>query len=86
MPELSRFYGLRIFMFFGDHAPPHFHVYYGKQEAVFDITSIHIIDGELPNRAVKLVREWANEHQVELHEAWNRCVNFEHPGKIQPLN
>lgn len=28
MPELSRFYGIIIRMFYGDHPPPHFHAVY----------------------------------------------------------
>jgi len=31
MPELSRFFGVIVMMFYDDHPPPHFHVRYGSQ-------------------------------------------------------
>ena len=51
MPEISRFYGIVIKMFFQDHAPPHFHAEYQENEAVFEIETLRIREGELPNKA-----------------------------------
>ncbi len=48
MPELSRFYGIVVRMFFNDHTPPHFHVYYGSDEALFAIETLSLIAGRLP--------------------------------------
>lgn len=51
MPELSRFYGIIIRMYFDDHAPPHFHAAYGREEAVVGIEALAVLDGHLPPRA-----------------------------------
>ncbi len=59
MPTLSTFYGTLIRMFYNDHPPPHFHAKkYGEYEATVDIGTLEILEGELPNRAFTLVREW----------------------------
>ncbi len=71
MPEIARFYGIIIKLFFGDHPPPHFHAVYSEYIAVFDIQTLEMIEGDLPNRARELVIEWANIHQTELLEMWN---------------
>ena len=85
MPELCRFYGVVIRMYFDDHAPPHFHALYGGQEAVIAIDNLSVLRGRLPARAHGLVVEWASLHRDELMEAWNRAKNLEAPGKIAPL-
>ena len=66
MPELSRFYGIIIRMFVNDHPPAHFHAEYQDYEALFNIRTLEVIKGELPNRARLLVVEWALEHRQEL--------------------
>ena len=85
MPELCRFYGIVIRMYFNDHGPPHFHALYGEQEALVEIDSLKVIHGRLPPRATSLVIEWASLHQAELHAAWARASQLEAPGKIAPL-
>ncbi len=70
MPEISRFYGIVIKMFFDDHEPPHFHVEYAEHQAVVNIETLALIGGTLPPRALGLVAEWAALHQEELREAW----------------
>jgi len=67
MPELSRFFGITIYMFYEDHAPPHFHARYGEFEALIRA----ILDGKLPVRALGLVVEWASLHQEELLDLLN---------------
>ena len=57
MPEIARFYGIIIKLFFSAHPPPHFHVVYGEYNALFDIETLEMIEGDLPNRAKKLVIE-----------------------------
>jgi hypothetical protein len=57
MPEVSRFYGIVIQMYYGDHLPPHFHARYAGHAAKFDIESLSVIDGKLPARALGLVME-----------------------------
>lgn len=85
MPELSRFYGITIRMYFSDHAPPHFHAIYGEHEVVLAISDLSIVVGSLPGRALGLVVEWATLHQAELWDAWNRAQADEDPGRIDPL-
>jgi len=85
MPELSRFYGIVIKLFFDDHPPPHFHATYGEYEALVRIELLGVIAGTLPPRAMGLVIEWASIHQQELKGAWERAGNLETPDKIAPL-
>ena len=85
MPEISRFFGIVIKMFFGDHVPPHFHAEYGDDEAVFDIRNLTIIRGSLPSRALGLVVEWASQHQAELLDLWERASKNESLYKVPPL-
>ncbi len=71
MPEISRFYGIVIKLFFGDHPPPHFHAVYGEYNAMFDIDTLEMIEGDLPPRARKMVGEWAASYRDELIRMWN---------------
>ncbi|MEA3340538.1 MAG: DUF4160 domain-containing protein [Chloroflexota bacterium] len=85
MPELSRFYGIVIRMYFGDHPPPHFHAEYGEYEALININTLAIIAGKLPSRALGLVIEWASLHQTELSREWEKAENLQPLDKIPPL-
>lgn len=85
MPEVSRFYGIVVQMYFGDHPPPHFHAVYAGESAKIDIETLSVIAGKLPARALGLVIEWASLHQTELRDAFHRAANLEQPGKIEPL-
>jgi len=73
MPELSRFYGLIIKMFFGEseHGKPHIHVIYGEYIGMIDIDSGRMLEGDLPNKALGLVREWIADHRYDLFDIWN---------------
>jgi hypothetical protein len=71
MPEVARFYGIVIKVFFGDHPPPHFHAIYGEYNALVSIESLENIEGDLPSRAQKLVLEWASLYQQDLLQMWN---------------
>ncbi|MFM7712932.1 MAG: DUF4160 domain-containing protein [Microcystis sp.] len=71
MPEITRFYGIIIKIFFADHPPPHFHAIYGDYNALFNLENLEIIEGDLPNRAAKMVVEWATIYQPELLKMWN---------------
>jgi hypothetical protein len=71
MPEIARFYGIVIKVFFGDHPPPHFHAIYGEYNALVDVESLEIMEGDLPSRAQKLVLEWAILYQQDLLQMWN---------------
>jgi Domain of unknown function (DUF4160) len=85
MPEISRFYGIVIYIFFREHGPPHFHAVYGEHEALIDIQTLSVLAGRLPARSLGLVVEWAQLHKAELMEAWNRTQNHQLPNKIEPL-
>jgi hypothetical protein len=85
MPTISRFYGILIQMYFGDHVPPHFHALYAEFEALIDLETLELIRGELPGRAMALVLEWAQQHRDELRKDWELCVQNQAPVKILPL-
>ena len=72
MPVITRFYGMVIKMYFqqAEHNPPHFHVVYGEYMGVVDIQTLEMLEGDLPAKALSLVRELAKEHQKELLEIW----------------
>ena len=73
MPEISRFFGIIITLYYNDNLPPHFHVRYGQQKAIVDIQTLTILQGELSSRVFNLVKEWAIEHQAELLTNWERA-------------
>ncbi len=70
MPVIARFYGILIKMYFSDHLPPHFHAIYGEYNALFDINTLELLEGDLPTRALNLVKEWAKKYQEELKQMW----------------
>ena len=72
-------------MFYNDHAPPHFHARYAEFEATIEIESLVVMHGELPARALHLVKEWAAVHRGELMEDWRLCRANASPVKIAPL-
>ena len=85
MPELSRFYGIVVQVYYGDHLPPHFHVEYSGAIAKIDIETLSFISGSLPARARGLVVEWAAMHREELREAFQKAANMQAPGMIDTL-
>ncbi len=85
MPELSRFYGIVIKMYYNDHNPPHFHAWYGHNKMVVEVNTLAVLGGRLPPRATGLVMEWAAQHQQELQEAWQQARNQEPLARIDPL-
>jgi Domain of unknown function (DUF4160) len=85
MPEISRFLGIVIYMYFNEHNPPHFHAQYNDYKATISIQSFGIIEGKLPSRVLSLVVEWAQEHQEELINDWNSIKETGKYEKIKPL-
>ncbi len=81
MPEISRFLGIVISMYFNEHTPPHFHVRYNDYRAVMDIRTLNVLDGTLPARVRGLVEEWAEMNRDELLAMWDAKVFH----KIEPL-
>lgn len=85
MPEVSRFFGIVIALYYNDHAPPHFHAKYAGQDAAIDIQSGEVTEGSLNRRALKLVEEWRQAHVDELMEDWD-LARSRHPlNRIAPL-
>lgn len=71
MPLIATVAGVKIYMYFGDHNPPHFHAKYGGDEDVFDIDGEHL-DGDLPTKKRKKVRSWAKENKDYLKDQWEK--------------
>ena len=85
MPEISRFFGIIIAMYFDEHNPPHFHARYGKDYVAVEIKSLRIIEGRLPPRVLGLIMEWAFQHQKELLNNWELARREKPLSKIKPL-
>jgi len=85
MPEISRFYGIIIYMFFGDHNPPHIHIKYQEHKAVINIYD-GTVTGSMPRRALKLVYEWMDLHYDDLMENWKLNEQRKLLKKIKPLS
>jgi Domain of unknown function (DUF4160) len=86
MPEISRFYGIVIYMYAQDHPPPHFHALHGDDAAQIDISTGEMIAGALHRRALRLVQDWAELHREELLQNFTG-LQAEIPRfrKIEPL-
>ena len=85
MPEISRFLGISITMYFDDHHPPHFHVKYNDRRAIISIDDLKIMDGNLPPRVLGLVIEWAGLNKTRLMEDWTLVQESGEWFKIEPL-
>jgi hypothetical protein len=81
MPEICRFLGIIITMYFDEHNPPHFHVRYNEYRASIEINSLNVIAGAIPAKVRGLVEEWAEKHKKELLDMWE-SKDFH---KIAPL-
>jgi hypothetical protein len=85
MPEISRFFGIVIKMFFDDHNPPHFHAEYGSDLVLIDIRNLAAFSGRVPPRVLGLIIEWATLHRQELLADWERAQAQQVLQKIAPL-
>ena len=86
MPKISAFYGVTIAMYYGDHAPPHFHAHYGGKEALVAIETGEVVARSFPKRAAALVEEWRRLRLTELAENWDRASNHEPLLPVPPLD
>lgn len=82
MPVIARFYGILIKMYFSqsEHGVPHFHAIYAEHNAVFAIETLEMMEGDLPGRAERLVKEWAGQYQRELLDMWKHQEFKQLPG------
>lgn len=73
MPEISRFYGIVIKMFFKpkEHEPSHIHALYGEYVGIFDLKTFEMTDGDLPQKAQALVKEWLQINGSKLQKMWD---------------
>ena len=73
-PEISRFYGIIIKMFFKpkEHEPSHIHALYGEHVGIFNLKTLEMEEGDLPVKARELVKEWLLQHQSELIDMWEK--------------
>ena len=85
MPEISRFLGIKIFMYFNEHNPPHFHDENNEYKASKHIKTFGVMEGKLPSKVLGLVVEWAEDHQEELLKNWNNIKETGEYVKIKPL-
>ena len=85
MPEISRFLGIIIAMYYNDHSPPYFHARYGEAKAEIEIQTLTVLSGKLPPRALGLVIEWASQHQEELLMDWELARQHQQLKAIKPL-
>jgi uncharacterized protein DUF4160 len=85
MPEISRFFGIVIGMFYAEHGVPHFHAVYGGAKVSIEIRRGAVLEGKLPPRALRLVLEWAQLHERELLHNWQRARGGEPLERIRPL-
>ena len=85
MPELTRFFGILIAIYYNDHLPAHFHAKYGADQAVIRIDTGDVIEGNLSARALRLVEEWRLLHEDELLNDWVLAQDRQPLIKIEPL-
>lgn len=85
MPTLSSFRGIKVYMNWNDHLPPHFHASYGGKEVIVSISDLDVIEGEMPGKQLKMLLGWAAFHQEELLENWTLATGRQEMYAIEPL-
>jgi hypothetical protein len=85
VPRISRFYGIDVWMYRNEHGVPHFHASYAGNWVSISILTLDVLDGAMPNRALRYVREWAVLYGAELQENWDRARGDRSLNKILPL-
>ncbi len=84
MPEISYFYGIKVFINFNEHNPPHFHAQYAEYKVIVYLDG-WIVEGKFPKRALNMLLDWAEQHKEALLEDWNLAMSQQLPYKIEPL-
>ena len=85
MPEISKFFGIIISLYWRDHNPPHIHAEYARNKALIDIQNACIIRGFLPNRQLKIVLAWCVMYQDELMQNWELVKDGKEPVPVPPM-
>lgn len=86
MPEIYRFCGIIIRMYSDEHAPPHFHAFYGDEQGVFSIANGKLMTGKFPKKQERLVSAWAAIYKKDLLANWNSLTSGKGFKKINPIN
>ena len=85
MPEICRFFGISIKMYFGDHLLPHFQAEYGEHKAVIDTQTLVVIGGYVPPRVLGMIIEWASQHRADLFDLWKLAAKRQPLYRLPPL-
>jgi len=86
MPIICEFFGIKIYMYWAEHSPPHFHAEYAEYRALIDINEAVVIKGHLPSKQLKLVLAWCEIHTNELLKNWESAQQHGELIKIEPLH
>ena len=86
MPLVSEFFGIKIYMYWKDHSPQHFHAEFGQSQVLIDITNAVVLKGIFPGKQLKIVLAWCELHKEELMSNWESAKNHGTIEKIDPLN
>ncbi len=85
MPTICMFRGIKIYMNWNEHNPPHFHAVYGREEITVLIKELEVLEGSIPGKQLKMLLGWAALHQEELLENWNLAKERQELFPIDPL-
>ena len=85
MPTISMFRGIKIYINWSEHRPPHFHASYGEDEVIVSIKDIEVLEGAMPGKQLKMLLGWAALHQDELEENWELAEKKQELFPIDPL-
>ncbi|MBM3299308.1 MAG: DUF4160 domain-containing protein [Deltaproteobacteria bacterium] len=82
MPLVVDFHGIRIYIHPFDHAPPHVHVYKADREAVIDLQTLGVLEGDLPHETLKRAKEWMRKRKPEIWIRWEMAQKGE---RFEPI-
>lgn len=85
MPTICMFRGIKVYINWNDHQPPHFHASYGGSQVIVTIKDIEVIEGKMPNKQLKMLLGWAAFHQEELMENWLLAEAQQELFPIEPM-
>lgn len=85
MPTISTFRGIKVYINWREHRPPHFHAKYGGDEVIISINELEVLEGGMPSKQLKMLLGWAAFHQEELIENWNLAEQQQDLFAIEPL-
>ena len=86
MPLVSEFLGIKIYMYWKEHFPPHFHAEYGENKIIVDINEGTVLKGNFPFKQLKLVLAWCELHKEELLKNWESAQRHDDIIRIEPLH